>query len=210
MEHAEVTRLLEREQIIELIRLERYLRDHSRYDELAECYTEDSLVRTTWFRGTGRAFAAASKEMAEQRGRQSRHLITPTHIRLNGDRALVDSYGEIHNRSVLEGVEVDTIQYCRFFSRVQRAGGRWLLASFDGIYGKDQIWPVNPADRLPFEWSELEDLRPSYRVWAYTLRLKGYEVGQEELGDDRPDLLAAFYAEADAWLAGGAAGSGAG
>lgn len=196
--------MLDRIEIEALVRQERYLRDHSRYDELAECYAEDSHVKTTWFDGTGRDFAQASKEMAEQRGRQSRHLITPTDIRINGDRALVDSYGEIHNRSVIDGVECDMLQYCRFFSRVVRTPDGWKLASFDGIYGKDAIWPVDPSQSLPFDFSELEGLRPSYRVWAYTLSLKGYEIGPDEIADDRPDLLEPFYAAADAWLAQGA------
>lgn len=203
MDEQSLQRLLDREQIIELIRLERYLRDHSRYDELADCYAEDSRVKTTWFEGSGRDFAQASKEMAEQRGRQSRHLITPTYIRTSGNRALVDSYGEIHNRGEIDDVEVDTIQYCRFFSRVRRTEDGWRLVSFDGIYGKDQIWPVDPSQQLPFDFSQLTGLRPSYRVWAYTLSLKGYDIGQDELGDDRPDLLEPFYAAADAWLAEG-------
>jgi hypothetical protein len=195
--------MADRMEIETLIRRERYLRDHSRYDELAECYAKDSRVKTTWFEGTGRAFAQASKEMAEQRGRQSRHLITPADIRINGDRALVDSYGEIHNRDVIDGVECDMLQYCRFFSRVVRTPEGWRLASFDGIYGKDAIWPVDPAQELPFRYGALTGGRPSYRVWAYTLSLKGYEIGPDELGDDRPDLLEPFYAAADAWLAEG-------
>jgi hypothetical protein len=203
MTHRQTVQATDREQIIEVVRLERYLRDHSRYDELADCYVEDSRVRTTWFDGTGRAFAEASKEMAEQRGRQSRHLITPTHIRIQADRALCDSYGEIHNRSVIDGVECDMVQYCRFYSRVQRTGAGWRLASFDGIYGKDAIWPVDPSQQLPFDYGELAAFRPSYRVWTYTLRLKGYEVGMDELGDDRPDLLEPFYAEAETWLSAG-------
>src|SRR5579875_2368351 len=197
----ELTRLIDREQIIELIRLERYFRDHSRWEDLANCYTEESRVRTTWFDGTGHEFARASQEMAEGRGRRSRHLITPTQIRIKGDRALCDSYGEIHNRAVIDGVEVDMVQYCRFFSRVARTEAGWRLASFDGIYGKDLIWPVDPSQRLPFDFADLRSLRPSYRVWAYTLGLKGYEVGDGELGDDRPDLLERFYADADTWLA---------
>jgi hypothetical protein len=202
MDEHHLQRLLDREQIIELIRLERYLRDHARWEELADCYAEDSRVKTTWFEGTGREFARASQEMAEQRGRQSRHLITPTYIRIAGDRALVDSYGEIHNRSMLEGVEVDTLQYCRFFSRVRRTAAGWRLVSFDGIYGKDQIWPVDPSQSLPLTFSQLDGLRPSYRIWAYMLSLKGYEIGPDELGDDRPDLLEAFSAAAEAWLHG--------
>jgi hypothetical protein len=190
----------DREAISEIIRLERYLRDHRRWDELADCYTADSHVRTTWFDGTGPEFVAASKFMAEQRGRESRHLITPTYIQVHGDRALCDSYGEIHNRSVIEAVEVDSIMYCRFFSRLVRTERGWRLASFDGIYKKDQIWPVDPSQTLPFDYGELLGFRPSYRVWAYMLRRTGYEVGMEELGDDRADLLEPFFAAAQAWL----------
>jgi hypothetical protein len=145
----ELQRSVDRDQIIELVRLERYLRDQASWSE----------------------------------------------------RALTESYGEIHNRSTIDGVEVDMIQYCRFVSRVVRTERGWLLASFDGIYGKDQIWTVDPSRDLPFDWSELQGLRPSYRIWAYTLSLKGYDVGADELGDDRPDLLEAFFADAESWLA---------
>jgi hypothetical protein len=192
--------LTDRLEIAELIRLERYWRDTAQWDRLAASYTEDSRVRTTWFDGSGAEFAEASREMAEQRGRQSRHLITPTYVRVASDRALVDSYGEIHNRAAVEGVECDMLMYCRFFSRVRRTPDGWRLQSFDGIYAKDQIAPVDPSADLPFEWSELERFRPSYRVWAYTLSLKGYEIGNEELGEDRPEQLATFLAEAETWL----------
>lgn len=191
----------DREQIVELIRMERYWRDTAQWERLAAAYTEDSRVRTTWFDGTGPEFAAASREMAEGRGRRSRHLITPTAVQVVGDRALVDSYGEIHNRERIEGAEVDILMYCRFFSRVRRTGDGWRLASFDGIYLKDQLTPVEPGASLPIDWSEVEAFpRPSYRVWAYTLSLKGYEIGTEELGEDRPEQIEAFIEEAERWL----------
>jgi hypothetical protein len=189
----------DKQAIRELVRVERFWRDRCEWDRLAACYTEDSLVRTTWFHGTGREFAAASRDMLE-RGRHSLHLITPTHLRVNGDRALSESLGEIHNRSSIEGVEVDTIMYCRFFSRVRRTEDGWRLASFDGIYHKDVIAPVIPGERLPVDWERMMSLRPSYRVWAYMISLRGYEIGQNELGDDRPDLLEPFYAAAERWL----------
>lgn len=190
--------------IAELVRMERFHRDRRRWDELANDYVEDSRVKTTWFEGTGREFAEASRDMM-QRGRESIHLITPTEIRVNGDRALSESHAQIHNRSVIRGVECDTTQFCRFFSRVVRTPDGWKLASFDGIYHKDTIVPVDPTDTVPIEPGELDGLRPSYRIWAFVIGLKGYEIGPDELGDDRPDLLERFYAEADAWLEAGAA-----
>jgi hypothetical protein len=191
----------DRQAIADLVRMERFHRDRRRWDELADDYIEDSRVKTTWFEGTGREFAAASREMA-QRGRESIHLIAPTEIRINGDRALSESHAQILNRSVIHDVEVDMVQYCRFFSRVVRTPAGWRLASFDGIYHKDTIVPVNPGDTVPVDWDALRHLRPSYRIWAYAISLRGYEIGQDELGDDRPDLLERFYAAAERWLAG--------
>lgn len=194
---------LDKQAILELVRAERFYRDRGDWDALADCYTEDSHVRTTWFQGgTGQQFAEASREMAERRGRHSKHFITPMHVILRGDRALVESYGEIHNRSELDGVEVDTVQYCRFFSRVKRTPDGWRLASFDGLYQWDTIVPTNPAAAPAIDWDEMSALRSPYRVWAYMLSRKGYDVDQETIvADDRPDLLEAFYRDAEEWLA---------
>ena len=199
-EAATLAEQLDKLEIQELVRMERYWRDTARWDRLAAAYTPDSRVRTTWFDGSGPDFAEASREMA-RRGRLSRHLITPTYVRVEGDRALVDSYGEIHNREAIGGAEVDILMYCRFFSRVARTEAGWRLASFDGIYLKDQLTPVDPGAELPIDWAEVERFpRPSYRVWAYTLSLKGYEIGTEELAEDRPERIEEFIAAAEVWL----------
>jgi hypothetical protein len=193
------TELADKLAIAELVRMERFHRDRRQWEALADDYVEDSRVKTTWFSGTGREFAAASRDMM-QRGRESIHLITPTDIRVNGDRALSESHAQIHNRSMIHDVEVDMVQYCRFFSRVVRTRAGWKLASFDGIYHKDTMVPTNPGEEVPVDFDKLAGLRPSYRVWAYAISLKGYEIAQDELGDDRPDLLEPFYAAAEQWL----------
>jgi hypothetical protein len=191
--------LVDKLEIAELVRMERFHRDRRQWEALANDYVEDSRVKTTWFSGTGRAFAEASRDML-RRGRESIHLITPTDIRVNGDRALSESHAQIHNRSVIHDVEVDMVQYCRFYSRVVRTPAGWRLASFDGIYHKDTIVPTNPSQTVPIDWEKLKHLRPSYRIWAYAISLKGYDIAQDELGDDRPDLLEPFYAAAEQWL----------
>lgn len=198
-----IANYLDRASIEELVRMERFWRDQGDWEKLAEAFTEDSWVRTTWFPGgSGKEFTEASREMA-QRGRHSKHLITPTSIRINGDRALSESLAEIHNRSVLDGVEVDMIQYCRFFSRVSRAAGGWRLASFEGIYQWDVIAPTNPNETVAIDWDAVLELRAPYRIWAYALQRRGYEVDQESIvADDRPDLVKAFYDAAEEWLAG--------
>jgi hypothetical protein len=196
-----VAELVDREAIASLLRLERFWRDQGEWEKLAACYTEDARVRTTWFEGAAADFVVASRKMAEG-GRHSKHMITPTYLRIKEDRALAESLGEIHNRSTLDGVEVDMIQYCRFFSRLRRTRAGWRLASFEGIYQRDTIQPVNPGDQLALDWDALRRFRPSYRIWSYALSRQGYAVPQDRVADDRPDLLQSFYRAEERWLDG--------
>lgn len=189
--------------ILRLIRLERFLRDQGDWDGLAACYAEDSTVITTWFNGTGREFAEASRAMADA-GRHSKHMIWPANVQVAGDRALAESPAAILNRSTIDGIDVDMIQWCRFHSRVIRGRAGWRLASFEGIYQKDEIRAVWPGEQLPEAWwAEVRPLRASYRVWAWAMIRRGYQVNSELLGDDRPDLLERFYTAQEKWLAGG-------
>ena len=199
VENEALAELLDKEAIAELVRLERFWRDRWEWDRLAACYTQDSRVKTTWFEGSGQEFTEASRLMAE-RGRRSTHLITPTVIQVNGDRALSESLMEIHSRTAFDGVLADAIMYGRFFSRVRRTPDGWRLVSFDGIYTKTVVAPVNPSETVPIDWDEMSRYRQSYQLWAYMLTRAGYAVTDTELGDDRPDLLETFYRRADHWL----------
>lgn len=194
--------LLDEAAVTRVIRLERFLRDQGDWEALAACYVADSCVRTTWFCGTGAEFAEASRAMAVN-GRHSKHMIWPARVRVNGDRALCESPAAILNRSTIDGMEVDMVQWCRFSSRLVRTTEGWRLASFEGIYQKDEIRPVWPSERLPDSWRpEMQPFRESYRVWAWAMQRRGYPVSDQLLGDDRPDLLKVFYAEEERWLAG--------
>jgi hypothetical protein len=195
---------LDKLQIFELVRLERLWRDLGEWDKVAEAYTADAIIRTSWFHGNARDFAAGSKEMAD-RGRHSKHPIWPVYARVHGDRALVESRAEIQNRSEIDGVAVDTTQYVRFCSRVQRTPEGWRLASFEGIYEKGTIAPVNPADAVPIDWAKVAASTPrtSYQLHAWAITRRGYPVGDDLLGDDRPDQVREFYAAENRWLLAG-------
>jgi len=195
---------LDKLRIFELVQRERLWRDLGEWDKLAEAYTDDAVIRTSWFHGDARDFAEGSKLMAE-RGRHSKHPIWPVYALVNGDRALVESRAQIQNRSEIDGVAVDTIQYVRFFSRVRRTPAGWRLASFEGIYEKGTIAPVNPADAVPIDWAEVASATPrsSYQLHAWAITRRGYSVGDDLLGDDRPQQLREFHAAAHRWLLGG-------
>ena len=201
---ARLLRLLDRTEIFDLVRIERFYRDVRDWNGLIGSYVPKSPVRTTWFDGTIEDFAAASRRKMTGAGASvAKHWIFPALLQINGDRALVESPAAIFDRLTFDGVEFDTFQYCRFFSRVMRTATGWKLASFEGIYQRDTMRSVNPAEPPPVDWDMLKTLRPSYKFLAYTQLRRGYTVNPELLGDDRPDLLATFYARERQWLAAG-------
>lgn len=190
----------DRQEIFELVRLERFWRDQRDWVRLADCYVADSQVCTTWFLGTGPEFAAASQELTEKRGSRSKHQIWPTHVRIKGDRAICESPGTINSRSLFDGVEVDMWNHARFHSLIVRTEHGWRMKSFMGIYMRDTLTAVNPTEKLPIDWTEIKKFRPEYRFLGYTMMRRGYHVSQELPGDERPDIVKAYYAKTDRWL----------
>ena len=187
-------------QLFSIVKRERLARDTGDWETLEALYWPESVVRVTWFEGSAAEFIAVSRD-GEQAGRgRGMHLINPVRSEVHGHRALVESQGQILIRPHVEGVECDLVSWCRFFSRLERRDGEWRLRTFDSIYGKDRIDPVLPDASLRLEPHVLASARPSYRYLTYLNRRTGYDVPQDLPGDDRPDLLAAFYAAAWEWL----------
>ena len=197
-------RLLEQTEIFDLVRVERFYRDQRDWDGLVGSYVKNAPVRTTWFEGTIEDFVDASRrKMTGPGASAAKHWIFPTALQINGERALVESPAAIFDRLTFDNVEFDSFQYCRFVSRVVHGAAGWRLASFEGIYQRDHLRSVNPAEPLPVDWDVIKTLRPSYKFLAYTQLRRGYQVDPDLLGDDRPDLLAAFYAREQRWLESG-------
>lgn len=196
-----LAKLLDRTEIFDLVASERFYRDQRDFPRLIGCYVTNAPVRTTWFDGTIEDFAEASRRKMTGAGASvAKHWIFPTMLEIKENRALVESPAAIFDRLTFDGVEFDTFQYCRFHSRVLRTAAGWKLGSFEGIYQRDTMRSVNPAEPLPVDWELIKTLRPSYKFLAYTQLKRGYTVNPELLGDDRPDLMAAFYARERRWL----------
>jgi len=196
---ARLERLLDRTEIFDLVRFERLCRDQRNFSGMTGCYVRNAPVHTSWFEGTVEDFAEASrKKMAA--GSQAKHWIMPARLEIMDGRALVESTACIFDRLTFDGIEFDTFQYCRFFSRVIKTVGGWKFGSFEAIFQRDQMQSVDPRDPLPVDWEIIKTLRPSYKFLAYTQLKRGYKVNPELLGDDRPDLLEAFYARERIWL----------
>ncbi len=200
---ARVARLLDRTEIFDLVRFERLCRDQRDFSGMVACYVANAPVRTTWFDGTVEDFAEASRRKMTS-GSQAKHWIMPARLEIAGARALVESPALIFDRLTFDGIEFDIFQYCRFVSRVIKTTAGRRLGSFEGIYQRDRMQTVDPRQPLPVDWDVIATLRPSYKFIGYTQVKRGYKVNPELLGDDRPDLLEAFYAREQKWLKTGA------
>jgi hypothetical protein len=196
-----LARMLDREELFDLVRRERFARDQRRFGVMRDCFADDAYVRTTWYDGHGgEAYVEATRAWMSKAG-NSKHWVFPAYSKVAGDRATVESPSSIFNRAMIDGVEIDFYVFCRFFSRCVKLDGTWKIATFHVLFERDIMSTVNPAEPLPVDWTVLATLRPSYRFLAYTQFTRGVTVNQALLGDDRPDELAVFHAGEDAWLA---------
>ena len=185
--------------ISQLVVAERHWRDTQQWNEMKNAYHPEAFVRVAWFQGSGYDFVEASKQAF---GRSlSKHRLSPGVVRVNGDKGIAETDAVIETRAVYDGIEIDGAASCRLFSRVRRDNGIWRLASLDVIYEKDSCSPVNPSAQVHIDWEELQRYRASYRFLCYfNIHGFGRAVDLNLPGDDRPDLVATLYAEANAWL----------
>lgn len=183
----------------QLVLLERQARDRGWWPLMRECYAPGSTVRLSWFRGSGQEFVAASERMAG-RGDLSRHRLGPPVVHVRGPRAVIEVAASIEVRTELRGVEADLTSYARLVYRAERGGSRWRVTSLDPVYERDSLFPSVPGTSVPLDPADLAGPRPSYRLLAYVLGQRGYEVGDDLLGDDQPEAVRRFYRETMDWL----------
>jgi hypothetical protein len=200
---ARLQALLDREELFDLVRRERFARDQRRFDVMRDCFHDDAYVRTSWYDGRGgEAYVEATRKWMSSAG-NSKHWVFPAFAQFAGDRATVESPATIFNRAKVGDVEVDFHVFCRFFSRAVRVAGGWKLLSFEVLFERDIMRPVDHEESLQIDRDLLATLRPSYRSLAYIQLSRGVKVNPDLLGDDRPEELSAFHAGEERWLAGG-------
>lgn len=183
----------------QLVLRERQGRDRAWWDQMRACYLPDSVVRVSWFQGSGPDFVDESIAMVE-RGNLSMHRMTPPVVHVRGHRAIAETSASIEVRTDIDGVEADLVSYTRLLVRAERRHGDWLIHSLDGIYERDTLTPAVPGTLLALDPAELRRYRSTYRCLSWVLDRLGYPVNGELPGDDRPDVVHAMYAEAWSWL----------
>ncbi len=198
-EASQINEQIDRVEICELVQRERAARDMQRWDELANSYTDTSEIDISWFRGTGKAFAEASRKMADN-GLRTFHQMGPTIVEIRGDRALAETGCAIHAMGVFAGAGADVIGYSRLFERVERVGGRWLLASLQVVYIGDIMLPLNPANVPHIAPAQLSGYRSSYQFLSFILADAGHVPRTDLPGVDQPDTVNHLVLQNKNWL----------
>lgn len=187
------------DEISQLVLRERQGRDRGWWEQMRAAFLPDARVHLSWFTGSGADFVTRSVAMSG-RGDRSVHRMSPPVVHVRGDRAYLEAATAVEFRVDIDGTAADLISYTRLNYRLARRDGRWGVLSLDAIYERDTLTPVVPGERVALGADALTGRRPSYALIAHCLDRKGYPVGDDLLGDDRPDEVAAFYADLWAWL----------
>jgi SnoaL-like domain len=184
--------------VSQLVLIERESRDLGRWDQMRDCFHADSLVRLSWFTGTGPDFVRGSIDMA-RRNVLAKHRLGPVLVRLAGNRAVASLSAIIDIPAMLSGVEVQLSSYARFLYRIERRAERWRIFGFDAIYLRDELTTAIPGLSLPVTLADVAGFRPSYRMLSYLLTSQGYDVNPNLPGEDRPETTAALNRELYGW-----------
>lgn len=185
--------------ITQLVVRERESRDCGYWNRMRDCFHADAEVNISWFRGTGHAFVAASKDMAA-RGMLAKHRLGPVLVTLNGARALASLSAIIDIPETLDGKPFTLSAHCMMYYRVEKRAGTWRLASFEVVYRRDEFIPAILGQSAVVPVAQLAGYRASYRNLCYSLHLKGYTPNNELAGEDRPETVHALLQSLHAWL----------
>lgn len=188
--------------VTQLVLHERRSRDRGWWDDQRECFAPDSTVRVSWFRGTGDEFVTQSEKLAAN-GEDAAHSVGPPVVDLHGDRALAEVPCRMDLHTHLDDTPVTLSCQTRLHYRAERRENKWLIVALDPVYQHDSLTPRLPGAPLHVDEKDLTAFRPSYRMLAYLLGRRGYDIADDLYGDDRPEPVAALNRSALAWLRSG-------
>jgi hypothetical protein len=169
---------------------------------MRECFFADSVVRISWFRGSGADFVTGSIDMA-RRKILAKHRLTPIRVALSGDRAIARLVAIIDLPVQIKRVEMNLATYSRFIYRVERRNESWGIVGFDAIYMRDELTAAIPGQSVAIDPQEMQGFRASYRMLSYYLASQGYDIDSNLAGEDRPDVVAALSKEVEDWARSG-------
>ena len=189
--------LQDKENIRELVEYERYCRDYHHWDQMRACYHDDATVLTSWTTAKIDDFVEGSKKRA---GIPPRQKIYNTIVWLNGNRACAECICMIQIRCQLDGDLVDMATYTRIHFRLEKREGIWKISYMCGAHEKDTMHSAYANGSFTTTPELLAPYRESYSNTMYRQVRYGGNPNPDLIGEDRPETVAAMYAESSEWL----------
>ena len=189
--------LQDKENIRELVEYERYCRDYHHWDQMRACYHDDATVLTSWTTAKIDDFVEGSKKRA---GIPPRHKIYNTIVWLNGNRACAECICMIQIRCQLDGDLGDMATYTRIHFRLEKREGIWKISYMCGAHEKDTMHSAYANGSFTTTPELLAPYRESYSNTMYRQVRYGGNPNPDLIGEDRPETVAAMYAESSEWL----------
>jgi hypothetical protein len=190
--------------IAELVQAWGVNRDQGKWDELRDTFTPDGQISISWFRGPHEQFVERCKANFAAGDTWSRHHFHAPSIKLNGDRAVVETPVIIRVRQKFKEVPVDLTAWSRFLDRIERHSAGWLIAERAAIYERDRLDPAEPSEayELLFAAGGAARFPEQYRYMAFRLaHTKGRRLAPVVYRDGGPET-AELYDRFSAWLNG--------
>jgi hypothetical protein len=141
-----------------------------------------------------------------EKGSNAIHNIMPAEVTIDNTKAFSISVGNITSRFTRDGVEYDLVSNCRFLSRLEMLEEQscqlWKMLSMEVIYINDKISPILPfSGHKGMDFEGAGDFpRQSYKLLAYCLSQKGYQVKQDLPGTDDDRLVSEILTRNFSWL----------
>jgi hypothetical protein len=182
--------------IVELIEFERFCRDNAQWEEMKKCFSSNSTVTVSWFKGKGEEFVEASKKM----NLKAPHKLYNTAVWVNNNKAVAITMATIESRTNINGCLLELHSDIKLLYCTQKLDGIWYISSMDGIYEKDLLIPCYPNSSITIPMEEISKYRSSYSNLSFVLSKEGYAINTELPGIDRPETVNKLYGEAEEWL----------
>lgn len=133
-------------------------RDSGDWDRLVECFDPEAPITTSWFHGTARQFAEASKNMMEghHAGDTQRHMMANARVTIDGDRAICEYYLVLHQGRTLDGYEFDLQTWSVTLDFYEKQDSRWRIVKRRMIYDKGRMDPRTPGSVPQSYWDSLD------------------------------------------------------
>ncbi len=178
---------------------ERQCRDRGWWEEMDQTFWSDSTVRLSWYDGNGPGFVLGSKAMRERGQHTVHHVFAPV-AQVRGTKAHVEVSAAILAPTTIDGIEAILTAHSRLNYRLERRNDEWRILSLDAIYEHTTLEPSVPGETITIPAQELAQYRASYAILAWQIARGGQSMSADQLGDDRPEVLDAFYSDMRDWL----------